>query len=63
MVTDPTVPRPKLVYTPKNHIPIGEPIIWPDGTQAVRFKKAKENITEEIPVLQLIEMLIQATNR
>ena len=52
-------PRPRLVYTPEHHIPIGE-AVFEKGTMALRIKKHGEKETETITVDTLISLIFQA---
>lgn len=54
------VPKPKLIYTPKHHIPIGE-VVTDRGIFALKIKKHGEQITETITIDTLISLIYQST--
>lgn len=49
----------KLMYTPNEHIPIGEPVKLPDGSMAIRYKRkrGKCTVTEVVPWAKQTELL------
>ena len=51
--------KPKMIYTPKRHIPIGEPLRRLDGTYVLRVKKANKAEFDEIPLELLISTVIR----
>ena len=55
--------KTELMYTPLCHIPIGEPVMTPDGTRAVKFKKPGGKDTEVVPIDTLIAMMVHATDK
>lgn len=52
--------KSKMVYTPKEHIPLGEAVKTESGEYALRIKKAKENAYETISVGMLMTQIVQA---
>lgn len=51
-----------LIYSPTERIPIGEPVILPDGAHGIRFKykRKKHNVTEVVPLDKLHELVMQS---
>lgn len=53
----------KLIHSPIQNIPIGEPIILPDGGHGLRIswqrKHSKETVTEDISLDKLNELVIR----
>ena len=54
-----------LIYSPEKKIPIGEPVILPNGGHGIRlkWKRGKENITEVVTLDKLHELVLQGKNR
>ena len=50
-----------LIYSPIEHIPIGEPVILPNGGHGIRLKwrKGKKNVTETVTLDELHELVAQ----
>ena len=55
-------PKPKLIYTPKHHIPIGE-VVLEDDVFALKIKKHGEQATETITIDTLISLIYQSIKR
>lgn len=53
------IPKPKLIYTPERHIPIGEAVIE-KGIVALKIKKHGEQDTDTITIDTLISLIIQS---
>ena len=53
------IPKPKLIYTPKYHIPIGE-VVMEKGGFALKIKKHGEQDTETITIDTLISLIFQS---
>lgn len=51
----------QLIYSPVEHIPIGEPVILPDGGHGIRFKRKRKtgDVTEIVPLDKLHELVMQ----
>lgn len=49
----------KLIYSPRERIPIGEPVIMPDGAHGIRFKRKRKSgdVTETVPLDTLHELV------
>ena len=48
-----------LIYSPNEHIPIGEAILLPNGSHGIRFKrKRKTGDVEEIVTLEALYQLV-----
>ena len=39
-----------IIRSPKNNIPIGQPLINPDGTICLTIKKPGSNVYEDVPL-------------
>lgn len=52
--------RKKMVYTPEFHIPIGEACKTESGEYALRIKKSRSEVVEEIPIGKLMSQVAQA---
>ena len=50
-----------LIYSPKEKIPIGEPVIFPNGGHGIRLKwrRGKKYVTEIISLDTLHELVMQ----
>lgn len=48
--------RPKLIYTPELHIPIGE-VVEKDGSRALKIKKAGDRKEETITLDELLSLI------
>lgn len=50
-----------LIYSPEEKIPIGEPIILPNGGHGIRFKwrRGKRDVTEIVTLDKLHELVAQ----
>ena len=48
-----------LIYSPKERIPIGEPVVLPDGTLGIEFKHKRKSgyVTEAVPMDKLLELV------
>ncbi len=53
--------RSSLVKTPQLGIPIGEAVMHPDGSHAIRVKTAGCKATEEISLGRLVALVIAGT--
>ena len=53
----------RLIYTPKEKIPIGEAVKKPDGRYCLRIKKPKGEEIEEVPLDQLLSMVINEADK
>ena len=49
----------KMIYTPKDHIPVGEAVKMPDGTHALRVKNPRTKGFDDISLDTLLEALVQ----
>lgn len=49
--------NPQLIYSPQERIPIGEPIILPNGVHGIRFKYKRK--TEVVSLDKLHELVVQ----
>ncbi len=51
----------QLIYSPEEHIPIGEPVILPSGGHGIRFKWKRKtgDVTETVSLDKLHELVIQ----
>ncbi len=51
----------QLIYSPEEHIPIGEPIILPSGGHGIRFKRKRKTgeVTEIVSLDKLHELVVQ----
>lgn len=51
----------RLIYSPKERIPIGEPILLPDGGHGIRLKwqRGKKKVTEIVSLDKLHELVMQ----
>ncbi len=54
-----------LIYTPQKKIPIGEPVILPNGSHGISFKwkHGKNAVTETVPLDTLHELVAQGKNK
>jgi len=52
----------RLIRSPLLGIPLGEPVKLPDGTYCVRVKKPKGSEVEEIPLDQIVAMVVITAN-
>lgn len=48
--------KPKLIYTPELHIPIGE-VVEKDGSRALKIKKAGDKKEETITLDELLSLI------
>ena len=50
-----------LIYSPKEKIPIGEPVITPQGAHGIRFKwkRGKKDVTETVTLDKLHELVVR----
>lgn len=48
-----------LIYSPKEKIPIGEPVVLPDGTLGIEFRHKRKSgcVTETVPMDKLLELV------
>lgn len=55
-----TTPK-RLIYTPKERIPIGEGIVTPEGVHSICFKwkRGKKDVTETVTLDKLHELVAQ----
>jgi hypothetical protein len=51
----------QLIYSPVEHIPIGEPVILPNGGHGICFKRKRKtgDVTEVVPLDKLHELVMQ----
>lgn len=61
-MSEKSVSKPQLIYTPKHHIPIGEVVI-DQGIFALKIKKHGEQITETITIDTIISLIYQSLKR
>lgn len=49
--------KKNLIYSPKEKIPIGEPVVLPNGALDVEFKHKRKSdcVTETVPMDKLVE--------
>ncbi len=54
-----------LIYSPVERIPIGEPVILPNGGHGIRFKWKRKNgdVTEIVPLDKLHELVVQGKDQ
>ena len=54
----------RLIYTPIHRIPIGEPVIFPNGAHGitVKWKREGKTVKETITLDQLHELVAEITN-
>ena len=55
------IPKPKLIYTPQHHIPIGEAVKEND-ILALKIKKHGMRVTEVITIDVLLALIFDAFN-
>ena len=56
--------RVRVLKTPVHKIPIGEAVKKPDGRYCIRIKKPKGEEVEEVPLDQLLSMVVtEADNK
>ena len=50
-----------LIYTPREHIPIGEPYIFPDGGHGIlmKWRRGKKNVKETVRLDELHDLVVQ----
>ncbi len=50
-----------MIYSPEKKIPIGEPIILPNGSHCIRLKwrRGKKDVTEVVTLDKLHELVAQ----
>ena len=50
-----------LIYSPEEKIPIGEPVVMPEGAHGIRFKwrRGKKDVTETVTLDKLHELVAQ----
>ena len=50
-----------LIYSPEEKIPIGEPVILPNGGHGIRLKwrRGKKDVTEVVTLDMLHELVVQ----
>ena len=55
----------ELIYSPERKIPIGEPVILPNGGHGIRFKWKRKNgdVTEIVPLDKLHELVVQGKDQ
>lgn len=48
-----------LIYSPKEKIPIGEPVVLPNGALGIEFKHKRKSgcVTETVPMDKLLELV------
>ena len=53
-----------LIYSPEERIPIGEPVILPNGGHGIRLKWKRQNkfVTEVVALDKLHELVMQGRN-
>lgn len=49
--------KKKMVYTPEQHIPLGEAVKTPNGEYALRIKKPNSSLYEVVTIGTLISQL------
>ena len=51
----------QMIYSPEQKIPIGEPIILPNGSHGIRLKwrRGKKDVTEVVTLDKLHELVAQ----
>ena len=54
-----------LIYTPREHIPIGEPFIFPDGGHGilVKWRRGKKDVKEIVRLDELHELVVQGKSK
>ena len=54
-----------LIYSPEEKIPIGEPIILPNGGHGIRLKwrRGKKDVTEIVTLDKLHELVLQGKSQ
>lgn len=50
--------KPRVLKTPVHKIPIGEAVKKPDGRYCLRIKRPKGDDIEEVPLDQLMSMVV-----
>lgn len=55
----------RLIYSPIEHIPIGEPVILPSGGHGIRLKwrRGNRDVTETVTLDKLHELVVQEKNK
>ena len=55
----------QLIYSPVEHIPIGEPVILPNGGHGICFKRKRKNgdVKEIVPLDKLHELVMQGNTK
>ena len=55
----------QLIYSPNEHIPIGEPVVLAGGSQCIRFKwkRGKKYVTELVSLDKLHELVVQGKDK
>lgn len=51
--------KPNMIYTPNNHIPIGEAVQKPDGSLALRVKRSSSDMYDEISMDKLFQDVVR----
>lgn len=57
--------KSRLIYSPIEHIPIGEPVILPNGGHGIRLKwrRGDRDVTETVTLDKLHELVVQGKNK
>lgn len=55
----------QIIYSPEERIPIGEPVILPDGGHGIKLKwrRGKRDVTEIVTLDKLHELVVQGRIR
>lgn len=50
-----------MIYSPEEKIPLGEPVILPNGAHGLRikWKRGKKDVTETVPLDKIHELIVQ----
>lgn len=54
--------KKKMIYTPQQHIPVGEVVEISEGHKVLRIKKPGEKATEDISIEYLISSVMNTKN-
>ena len=57
--------KSRLIYSPIEHIPIGEPVILSNGGHGIRLKwrRGDRDVTETVTLDKLHELVVQGKNK
>lgn len=55
----------KLIYTPLEHIPIGEPLLLPGGGHGLRLKRKRKSgeVTETVSLDSIHELIAESVRQ